>query len=98
MKRNDSAAAVDRRTEEKVDLRKLKDPGTYLSMYEKVVLELAREFQYSKDPDAVSTSWPCQEEAQKFFNKHGFEATLSLRLDLERLRRGKDRTTSSGEE
>lgn len=85
-RRTNSSKRVDAKMNEKVNLRELRQPGTYLSMYEKLVLELARELQYLLDPTAPSTSWECQEAAQKYFNEHGFEETLDHRLRLEQAR------------
>lgn len=70
--------------EEKVDLRKLKPAGTYPSMYEKLVLELAAELQRLKDPDEPAVTWACQEEAMNYFNAHGFVKTLDYLMTLRR--------------
>lgn len=66
----------------KVDLSELKQPGTYLSVDEKVTLELATEFEKEKDPDYVSISWASQKRAMDYFNEHGFLKTLSLLTEM----------------
>jgi len=66
----------------KVDLGKLKQAGTYLDVDEKVVLELATEFEHQRDPGHTAVSWWAQEEAMDFFNRHGFPETLDRMLTL----------------
>lgn len=67
----------------KCDLRTLQQPGTELGLYEKLALDLAREFEREIDPDYVSISWKSQERAQDFFNARGFEATLDHMISLQ---------------
>ena len=77
----------------RVDLTELKEPGTYPSVEEKVTLELAREIHRS-DPNAgVAISWPAQQEAMDYFNKHGFTETLDRML---KLREENERRTNEG--
>ena len=68
--------------EEKVDLRKLGDVGSYPSLYEKLTRELAEEIQMEEDKDYIVVSWEVQEKAMNYFNQHGFEKTLSYMLEL----------------
>jgi len=83
-----ASRAVDARMRSKVDLRKSKLPGTYPDLHEKLVLDLAKAIERSKDPDYSVVSWASQEQAQDYFNEHGFEKALdhlfSLRGEKER--------------
>lgn len=67
---------VDKMMDRKVNLVVLKQPDTYMD--EKLVLDLAREYQYQEDNDYVSISWANQKKAQDFYNENGFIAALSM--------------------
>lgn len=73
---------VDNMMDRKVNLAVLKQPGTYLDMDEKLVLDLAREYQYQEDEDYVSISWANQKKAQDFYNENGFIAALTMYNEL----------------
>lgn len=66
----------------KVDLSKLEQPGDYPDMFTKLARELATEIERKNNPDYVSVSWASQEEAQNYFNEHGFQKTLTHTLQL----------------
>ena len=65
-----------------VNLRELKQPGSYPSLEEKLVLELATEYQRAEDPDYAVVSWANQEKAMAYCNTNGFVATLDHMLQL----------------
>lgn len=73
---------VDKMMDRKVNLAALKQPGTYLDMDEKLVLDLAREYQYQEDNDYVSISWANQKKAQDLYNENGFVAALTMYNEL----------------
>lgn len=68
----------------KVDLRILREPGTYPSVEEKATLELARAIHRAESTD-VSTSWSAQERAMEFANSHTLGETLDEMFRLEKL-------------
>lgn len=72
---------------EKVDLGKLRPVGSYPDLNEKAARELSVEIEHEKNPDYISISWESQQEAQDFFNEHGFIETLE-RLTAMRKKRG----------
>ena len=65
-----------------LNLRGLKRPGTYLDIEEKVILELAVEYQRIEDPCYSVVSWENQEKALIYFTEHGFIKTLTFMLEL----------------
>jgi len=71
---------------ENVDLGELKEPGTHSDMYEKLAHELAVEIQWKKNPEYIVVDWDSQEQAQRYFNEHGFEKTLEHMLSMRRER------------
>lgn len=77
-----ASRAVEERMAEKVDLRRLEQPGTYPDLHTKLALELATEIERESDPNYVSVSWPSQEKAQDYFNEHGFVETLDYMIKL----------------
>lgn len=70
--------------ERKVNLRELKQPGTYPSVEEKVTLELATAIHRSESTDC-SISWSAQERAQEFANSHDLGEVLDEKFRLEDL-------------
>ncbi len=85
---------VDALMDRKVDLSKIKPVGSYLDVDEKLVHELAIEYQREEDFDYVSVSWANQVKAQEFYNTHGFVDALDelLRLRRDNVRGETDRT------
>jgi predicted GNAT family N-acyltransferase len=84
-----SSKKVDKMMDRKVDLSVLKQPGTYLDMDEKLVLDIAKEYQLEEDSHYSSVSWPNQKRAQDYYNENGFEASLDRLFELRKRRESK---------
>lgn len=70
--------------ESKVDLGKMRPIGSYPNLHEKLCRDLARAYEFKKDPDFCSVSWASQEAAQKYFNEHGFLKTLDHLMEVKK--------------
>lgn len=68
--------------EKKVDLSVLQQVGTYPSVEEKAVLELAAAMHRAESTD-IAISWSAQERAQKFANEHSLSEVLDLMFKLQ---------------
>lgn len=76
-KPSDRVSELMKRKVQVEDFMKEGDPD----LHTKLVLELACAIHYSRSTDCV-VSWEAQEEAMKYFNKNGFEATLEYMFEI----------------
>ena len=70
--------------ENKVNFRKLEQPGSYPSLETKLALQLATAI-HNSESDGVAISWSAQERAQDFVNSHDITECLDELFRLEDL-------------